>query len=851
MKVLFMMKHPGSARNFDSLLATLAERGHRIHLAFEGIDERNAGPLIKRLEREFPSVTHGRAPKGGGHIFGALAKTVRLSLDYLRYLHPRYASATGLRARAAGQAPRQLVRLTSRPLVRSRIGIWLVRRLLLIAERALPVPADVLAYLKKSDPDVVLLTPLVGLGSRQADHLRAAKRAGLRTCYCVHSWDNLTNKGLLRDIPDLVTVWNEQQAREAVELHGVPRNRLAVAGASSYDHWFDWRVSRTREEFCAEVGLDPEKPFVLYVCSSPFVAPNEVAFVRRWIGEFRKANDGRLRNVGVLVRPHPQHFEQWRKADMKKFDNVAVWPAKGRDPIDEASRNEYFDSIYHAGAVFGINTSALIESGIVGRSVFTLLAEDFKETQEGTLHFHYLAEANGLLHVAGTVEESARQIAEALDRPEPDERSWRFVESFLRPGGLDTPATPATADAIQALAAQPAPKPSRGPLLGGVTRFLLAPLARRARARRVAASAAATAASEAMEHEKRKESKDDDGAPTRAAANGAAPPALQHVKAARRAAKQLSEAPGRVIAGPWLAEVGYELLYWIPYLTWASHTNQGFSKRLVILSRGGTAQWYQHLTTRYADVFDFVTPEQLAELRAATVDETRGYRKQLVVTGYEQELVAQVTASLELEAPHVLHPSMMFQAYSQLVKQSSIHDRPEIFEYRPMRQPELGPLEGELPSDYVVVRFYFNASFPDNEENRAFVASTIDALSARSNVLLLNTSLRIDDHLDADAHSDRIWRIDHLMTPSNNLELQTIAVSRARAFVGTYGGLSYLPPFLGVPSLAFYSDHTHFKQHHLEIAQRVFRKPEFGDFVVLDRKHVDLLNLASIGVLAS
>ena len=36
-----------------------------------------------------------------------------------------------------------------------------------------------------------MVTPLVGLGSAQADYLRAAKRLGILTAYPVLSWDNL------------------------------------------------------------------------------------------------------------------------------------------------------------------------------------------------------------------------------------------------------------------------------------------------------------------------------------------------------------------------------------------------------------------------------------------------------------------------------------------------------------------------------------------------------------------------------------------------------------------------------------------------------------------------------------
>ena len=79
-------------------------------------------------------------------------------------------------------------------------------------------------------------------------------------------------------IPDHVVVSNDVQKKEAIELHGVADAQIVITGAQLFYRWFDARPSRSREEFCRQVGLDPSSPFILYVGSSVFIAPEEVSF---------------------------------------------------------------------------------------------------------------------------------------------------------------------------------------------------------------------------------------------------------------------------------------------------------------------------------------------------------------------------------------------------------------------------------------------------------------------------------------------------------------------------------------------------------------------------------------------
>ena len=87
----------------------------------------------------------------------------------------------------------------------------------------------------------------------------------------------------------------------------------------------------------------------------------------------------------------------------------------------------------------------------------------------------------------------------------------------------------------------------------------------------------------------------------------------------------------------------------------------------------------------------------------------------------------------------------------------------------------------------------------------------------------------------------RIHGIAHLMTPRTNLDVQSKVLARARAFVGTHGGLSYLAPLYGVKSLSFYSDPGAFSPHHLELSRRVFTAMQPGSYVALHVSDIESL----------
>ncbi|MEW6319631.1 MAG: hypothetical protein AB1635_00930 [Acidobacteriota bacterium] len=471
-KILFITWHFGCLRNFDGALAALAARGHRVHLAATQQEKQGGLQLVEQLAAAHLGITVGWTPAVATQSARDVSERVRLGLDYLRYAAPEYVDTPRLRARAADRAPRGVVwadRVLGAAGRRSIEGG--LRRL----ELALPQDTSAEEYLREQAPDIVLFTPLIGLGSPEVEYLAAARRIGLRTVFCVWSWDNLSSKSMLRDMPDVVTVWNETQLREAVELHRVPRARVVVTGAQCFDQWFGRTPGRSRREFAADAGLPDDRPFVLYVCSALFRgSPSEARFVRRWVEEVRGSGEVRLRDVPILIRPHPSRLAEWRDVTLDGLGPTVLF---GSNPMTPAARTEYFDSMYYSAVVVGLNTSAMLESAIVGRPVLTLLLPEFAENQEGTLHFRYLLDADhGLLHAARDMASHIEQLAAVLDNPDAAAaRSASFVAHFIRPHGRGVSATDRYVAAIEGALDAPAqpPAPAR-PVAPPLARWVVA-----------------------------------------------------------------------------------------------------------------------------------------------------------------------------------------------------------------------------------------------------------------------------------------------------------------------------------------------------------------------------------------
>lgn len=464
-RALFVLHEPGYFRMYGPTIVEIGRRGWEVLLAFDKPHKRGADQTASAKASAVRLV-----PSGAGatvRAIGALpgsasraATTLRIALDYMRYLEPSFAHANFLRRRTEKRLPHALgflKRVTGVPRWFMTGALSLGR----LVERLLPVDRVMLNFVRELHPDVIVISPVVLIGksgARQTELTKAGQALGIPVVVGAASWDHLTSKGLVRVVPDALMVWNSVQASEAEQLHRIPTSRIVVTGAQSLDHWFEPAAADVVRRFRRSLGIDEDRRVVLFVGSSRGMAPgdSEEQFVRRWLKALRASTHADVRRAFVIVRPHPSNTDQWQDVDLG--DPAAAVHPRGYSgmPLSDAEVDAFRHSLLASSVVVGINTTAMIEAAILRRPVFTVRDPAFAHSQQETLHFAYLQ--SGCVTTAPTLPEHVAQLeavfagsASALDG------SDRFVERFVRPLGIAAPATGHLCDAIERIAAVHAP----------------------------------------------------------------------------------------------------------------------------------------------------------------------------------------------------------------------------------------------------------------------------------------------------------------------------------------------------------------------------------------------------------
>ena len=271
-----------------------------------------------------------------------------------------------------------------------------------------------------------------------------------------------------------------------------------------------------------------------------------------------------------------------------------------------------------------------------------------------------------------------------------------------------------------------------------------------------------------------------------------------------------------ILVGPFHSELGFEAIYWTPFIGWLKSKVKDFETRAHILTRGGAGCLYLHLAKQGLDLYAI---RSVTDVRRAGIKQQKqqGIQKQISITAFDQAVIQDAAKSFGVRLPyHVVHPSLMYWAFecywNELAGLKYLHSVCD-FSTLPTPNPN-GVLH--LPEKFVAVKFYARHTFPYPHPDIAeFVKTTVATLAAQVPVVVLESSDTYDDHTDIPLAGPNIVSIGKDVPAHENVWLQAAIIGRATGFVGTYGGTAQLALRLGRPSVSFYQQwsgigHAHF-----------------------------------------
>lgn len=461
MKILIVLKHAGFSRHSIDLVKKLIHNNHEVELRLLATPREKDGEgfmfhqIYQAMEKEFPNFKYALLSKKlFKHSWAPIVNMLRGFVDYFRYFDKEYNDFQGrfLQERSekhiTGLTLSIVKILFPRPLM-NLIGsqtFTLVQKTLSYFDRNLPVAPALESKIKEISPDIILVTPMVYFACPTNEVVKAAHFLGINSGLLVASWDNLTNKGLVKYQPSKIFIWNEYQKKEATKLHKIPDDKIEVMGSPTFDNWFTLKPSMSKESFLTQAGLPIDRNYILYLCSSKSIVKDETIFFEKWYHNLKRQEGKKLKELTIIVRPHPKYEEQWEQFDLSRFENVSIYPLKRNFSLGfDNAKTSFYDSLFYSELVVGINTTSMIEAGILQKPVFTIIPKTneckIHEGTYGTLHFKYLLDG-GLVQFADNFQEHYRQMNFFLNLSDDKRTDYlrnihNFVKKFVRPNGLE------------------------------------------------------------------------------------------------------------------------------------------------------------------------------------------------------------------------------------------------------------------------------------------------------------------------------------------------------------------------------------------------------------------------------
>lgn len=190
---------------------------------------------------------------------------------------------------------------------------WVALRIIDIERKnSHPYYDDLIPLFRKNPDNTIMLCTHIHL-PHERPLANLANSFGIRVIGIVNSWDNVY-KGIMTHV-DKVLVWNEVNKNEMISMEAYPKSKVEIMGVHAFEPYFKKENLLSREAFSKQIGLDPNKPILVYASIGQFVPFFEETFVLDKMIEYCMQFEPAQRPQ-IICRLHPWSkralFERFR-----------------------------------------------------------------------------------------------------------------------------------------------------------------------------------------------------------------------------------------------------------------------------------------------------------------------------------------------------------------------------------------------------------------------------------------------------------------------------------------------------------------------------------------------------------
>ena len=189
-----------------------------------------------------------------------------------------------------------------------------------------------------------------------------------------------------------------------------------VVGSPQFDMYFNLEDLKSKNDFAAELGINPADPIVLYTTNTPTAMPEEPEIVEDIVREYQQQCPNKP--VNFLVRLHPKD-NKVRYTNLMKLSNVTIVQSGKyiREVLDKWIPNkenvaDLRNQIYHSDILINVASTMSLEGFTLGKTTINICYTPVAQRKSLIWDFEMYHSSD---HYKAIIENDAVLIARSTD----------------------------------------------------------------------------------------------------------------------------------------------------------------------------------------------------------------------------------------------------------------------------------------------------------------------------------------------------------------------------------------------------------------------------------------------------